>query len=157
MELFYQSADRTLMAVGVKADAKFAAGAPKSQLLPQQPGLPMTAYSGDPGDGYTRPGNPDDKFNADGTLIRQVGFESETLMKFKIMGGTVYFAVFKNTSLVEGDTFGTGMAYDHADAAGFIRLFGLPERVRALTRERLGEKADLTVDATPPASRTAKR
>jgi argininosuccinate synthase len=30
-------------------------------------------------------------------------------------------------------TFGEGMAYDHADAAGFIRLFGLPERVRALT------------------------
>jgi argininosuccinate synthase len=55
-------------------------------------------------------------------------------------------------------TFGTGMAYDHADAAGFIRLFGLPERVRALTRERLGEKADLTVDAAPPsASRALKR
>ena len=52
-------------------------------------------------------------------------------------------------------TFGTGMAYDHADAAGFIRLFGLPERVRALTRERLGEKADLTVDT--PAPRAAKR
>jgi len=33
-------------------------------------------------------------------------------------------------------TFGEGMAYDHQDAAGFIRLFGLPERVRALTRER---------------------
>jgi argininosuccinate synthase len=32
-------------------------------------------------------------------------------------------------------TFGEGMAYDHKDAAGFIRLFGLPERVRALTRE----------------------
>ncbi|MFI5182842.1 MAG: argininosuccinate synthase [Vicinamibacteria bacterium] len=32
-------------------------------------------------------------------------------------------------------TFGEGMAYDHQDAAGFIRLFGLPERVRALTRE----------------------
>ncbi len=31
-------------------------------------------------------------------------------------------------------TFGTGMAYDHADAGGFIRLFGLPERVRALSR-----------------------
>jgi argininosuccinate synthase len=31
-------------------------------------------------------------------------------------------------------TFGTGMAYDHADATGFIRLFGLPERVRALSR-----------------------
>jgi argininosuccinate synthase len=34
-------------------------------------------------------------------------------------------------------TFGTGMAYDHKDAEGFIRLFGLPERVRALTRERV--------------------
>lgn len=34
-------------------------------------------------------------------------------------------------------TFGEGMAYDHADAGGFIRLFGLPERVRALTHDRL--------------------
>jgi len=34
-------------------------------------------------------------------------------------------------------TFGEGMAYDHEDAAGFIRLFGLPERVRALTRDRI--------------------
>jgi argininosuccinate synthase len=34
-------------------------------------------------------------------------------------------------------TFGAGMAYDHKDAAGFIRLFGLPERVRALTRDRV--------------------
>ncbi len=32
-------------------------------------------------------------------------------------------------------TFGTGMAYDHKDAEGFIKLFGLPERVRALTRK----------------------
>ncbi len=37
-------------------------------------------------------------------------------------------------------TFGAGMAYDHKDAAGFIRLFGLPERVRALTRERVPEQ-----------------
>ena len=34
-------------------------------------------------------------------------------------------------------TFGEGMAYDHQDAEGFIRLFGLPERVRALTRSRV--------------------
>ena len=34
-------------------------------------------------------------------------------------------------------TFGEGMAYDHKDAEGFIRLFGLPERVRALTRDRV--------------------
>ena len=38
-------------------------------------------------------------------------------------------------------TFGEGMAFDHKDAAGFIRLFGLPERVRALTRELLEEPA----------------
>ncbi|HEY2945743.1 MAG TPA: argininosuccinate synthase [Vicinamibacteria bacterium] len=39
-------------------------------------------------------------------------------------------------------TFGEGMAYDHQDAEGFIRLFGLPERVRALTRtdEKAREK-----------------
>ncbi len=60
--------------------------------------------------GYTRPGNPDDKFTGEGELIRQLGFEGEGVKKFKIMGGTVYFAVFKNTGLVEGDTFGTGMA-----------------------------------------------
>jgi argininosuccinate synthase len=36
-------------------------------------------------------------------------------------------------------TFGQGMAYDHQDAAGFIRLFGLPERVRALTRDAVPE------------------
>jgi hypothetical protein len=33
------------------------------------------------------------------------------------------------------------MAYDHKDAAGFIRLFGLPERVRALTREPIANAA----------------
>jgi len=38
-------------------------------------------------------------------------------------------------------TFGTGMAYDHKDAEGFIRLFGLPERVRALTRDAKPEAA----------------
>ncbi len=34
-------------------------------------------------------------------------------------------------------TFGAGMAYDHKDASGFIRLFGLPERVRAISRGML--------------------
>jgi len=38
-------------------------------------------------------------------------------------------------------TFGEGMAYDHKDAEGFIRLFGLPERVRALTRDAQGAEA----------------
>jgi argininosuccinate synthase len=39
-------------------------------------------------------------------------------------------------------TFGTGLAYDHKDAQGFIRLFGLPERVRALTREGVPEQVE---------------
>jgi len=39
-------------------------------------------------------------------------------------------------------TFGEGMAYDHQDAEGFIRLFGLPERVRALTRTDDAEGTD---------------
>jgi argininosuccinate synthase len=34
-------------------------------------------------------------------------------------------------------TFGEGMTYDHGHAEGFIRLFGLPERVRALTRDHI--------------------
>jgi argininosuccinate synthase len=38
-------------------------------------------------------------------------------------------------------TFGQGMAYDHADAGGFIRLFGLPERVRALCHEEAARGA----------------
>jgi argininosuccinate synthase len=46
-------------------------------------------------------------------------------------------------------TFGEGMAYDHKDAEGFIRLFGLPERVRALTRDRI--PLDVTaVEVTEP-------
>ncbi|PYQ24820.1 MAG: argininosuccinate synthase [Acidobacteria bacterium] len=39
-------------------------------------------------------------------------------------------------------TFGQGMAYDHKDAGGFIRLFGLPERVRALTRNDEGAEGN---------------
>jgi argininosuccinate synthase len=39
-------------------------------------------------------------------------------------------------------TFGEGMAYDHQDAAGFIRLFGLPTRVRALTHEPAAAPAE---------------
>jgi argininosuccinate synthase len=39
-------------------------------------------------------------------------------------------------------TFGEGMAYDHQHAEGFIRLFGLPERVRALTRSHAGSADD---------------
>jgi argininosuccinate synthase len=48
-------------------------------------------------------------------------------------------------------TFGSGMAYDHKDAEGFIRLFGLPERVRALSREAeaMGSRRAEREPATP--------
>ena len=46
-------------------------------------------------------------------------------------------------------TFGEGMAYDHADAGGFIRLYGLPERVRALTRDKVTVDVK-AVDITRP-------
>jgi argininosuccinate synthase len=36
-------------------------------------------------------------------------------------------------------TFGEGMKYDHKDALGFIRLFALPERVRAASRKESGQ------------------
>jgi argininosuccinate synthase len=49
-------------------------------------------------------------------------------------------------------TFGEGMAYDHADAGGFIRLYGLPERVRAMTRDRVTVDVK-TVDITRPVGR----
>jgi argininosuccinate synthase len=53
-------------------------------------------------------------------------------------------------------TFGQGMAYDHKDAEGFIRLFGLPERVRALTRDRIPvdvKAVEVTEPAPPKGSR----
>jgi argininosuccinate synthase len=46
-------------------------------------------------------------------------------------------------------TFGQGMAYDHADAGGFIRLYGLPERVRAMTRDEVTVDVK-AVDITHP-------
>jgi len=52
-------------------------------------------------------------------------------------------------------TFGEGMAYDHADAAGFIRLFGLPERVRAMSRERVTTDVR-AVEVTRPVARPEK-
>jgi argininosuccinate synthase len=56
-------------------------------------------------------------------------------------------------------TFGTGMAYDHKDAEGFIRLFGLPERVRALTRERApgDAKTDSVGERLPRPAARVKR
>ncbi len=54
-------------------------------------------------------------------------------------------------------TFGEGMAYDHKDAEGFIRLFGLPERVRALTRDRIPVDVKAVEITEPAASKGRSR
>ena len=66
------------------------------------------------------------------------------------VSGVVRLRLFKGSATVVGRrsprslyredlaTFGEGMKYDHKDAEGFIRLFSLPERVRAITREGKG-------------------
>jgi argininosuccinate synthase len=92
------------------------------------------------------------------------GFVDETE---KEMTGEVRIRLYKGSaeavgrrssrSLYRQDlaTFGEGMAYDHKDAEGFIRLFGLPERVRALTRARVTVDVK-AVDVTRPVQRAAK-
>ena len=92
------------------------------------------------------------------------GFVDETE---KEMTGEVRVRLYKGTaeavgrrsprSLYRQDlaTFGEGMAYDHQDAEGFIKLFGLPERVRALTRSRVPVDVK-AVEVTRPVQRRAK-
>jgi argininosuccinate synthase len=59
-------------------------------------------------------------------------------VRLRLFKGSVTAAGRRSArSLYRADlaTFGEGMKYDHKDAEGFIRLFSLPERVRAITRE----------------------
>lgn len=59
-------------------------------------------------------------------------------MRLKLYKGNIILAGRKSPhSLYRQDivTFEEG-DYDHADAHGFIRLFGLPLKVQALTREK---------------------
>jgi argininosuccinate synthase len=75
------------------------------------------------------------------------------------MTGTVALKLFKGTIAIEGRqsdhalyderfvTFGEDNVFQQSDAAGFIRLFGLPYRVRALKDRTLVEQGKL--DAVP--------
>jgi len=68
------------------------------------------------------------------------------------VSGEVRVRLFKGQALAVGrrapaslyhedlSTFGEGISWDHSHAEGFIRLFGLPERVRALTLETVAKK-----------------
>ena len=66
--------------------------------------------------------------------------------------GEVKFKLYKGNIIKAGTTspyslyseslasFTTGELYDHHDAAGFITLFGLPLKVRAMKMQEIGEK-----------------
>jgi hypothetical protein len=58
--------------------------------------------------GYTRPGSPPDVVNDDGKILAPA-FGGKDMKKFKVLGATIYFCVFKNVG-ADGDTFATGMA-----------------------------------------------
>lgn len=104
-----------------QADGQFVAIAPMCvRRVWHSPGIPMNRLTflgadldGRRGSievsGFTRPGNPNDTYTEDGK-IKEAAFTDAKMAKFKIMGGTVYFVVFKNTGLFEGDTFNTGLA-----------------------------------------------
>lgn len=60
--------------------------------------------------GYTRPGNPSDTLTDEGKILQANFAEGKNVKKFKVLGATIYFAVFKNVGGANGDTYGTGMA-----------------------------------------------
>ena len=75
------------------------------------------------------------------------------------VSGTVTLRLFKGTATVVGRqseqalyderfvTFGEDDVYEQSDAAGFIRLFALPQRVRALKDQELTARADAAAAA----------
>src|SRR5262245_3188735 len=46
--------------------------------------------------GYTRAGTPPDTVNDDGKIMA-MSFEGKDVKKFRVLGATIYFTVFKNT------------------------------------------------------------
>jgi argininosuccinate synthase len=79
----------------------------------------------------------------------------------KRVTGTVRLKLYKGNAIIAGRksayslydealaSFGDDGDYDHADAAGFIRLFSLPTRAEANQRARLEEAAAAAVGSRP--------
>ena len=69
--------------------------------------------------------------------------------------GTVRMKLYKGNAMIAGRkspfslyseglaSFGNDGSYDHADAAGFIHLFGLPTKTEAALRKRMDAEADV--------------
>ncbi|MDD5367935.1 MAG: argininosuccinate synthase [Anaerolineaceae bacterium] len=72
--------------------------------------------------------------------------------------GTITLKLYKGNLIVSGRTspyslyreefatFGYSAVYDHTDAAGFIRLFGLPSKVRAMMESKAQDVPPLPVE-----------
>ena len=99
-----------------------------------------------------------------GNLLAEVVYEGkwytplrEAIQAFvdvtkKYVTGEVKFKLFKGNIIKAGESspyslyneslasFTTGDLYDHHDASGFITLFGLPLKVRAMKMQEIGEK-----------------
>jgi argininosuccinate synthase len=81
--------------------------------------------------------------------------------------GTVTLRLYKGTATVVGRaseealyderfvTFGEDDVYEQSDAAGFIRLYGLPHRVRALKDRELAEARTARADQAAEEARSA--
>ncbi|HEX9013479.1 MAG TPA: hypothetical protein VF813_08180, partial [Anaerolineaceae bacterium] len=66
----------------------------------------------------------------------------------QVVTGTVTLKLYKGNLIIAGRTspyslyreefatFGHSAVYDHTDAAGFIRLFALPSKVKAMMESR---------------------
>ncbi len=82
-------------------------------------------------------------------------FFSETQ---KVVSGTVILKLYKGNLIITGRTspyslyreefatFGHSAVYDHTDAAGFIRLFALPSKVRAMMEAQASDVPPLPLD-----------
>jgi argininosuccinate synthase len=82
-------------------------------------------------------------------------FFSETQ---KPVNGSIKLKLYKGNIIIQGRTspnslyreeyatFGNSVVYDHNDAAGFIRLFGLPLKVQALLEKKPADISPLSPD-----------
>lgn len=80
--------------------------------------------------------------------------------------GSVRMKLYKGNAAISGRksayslyneglaSFGNDGSYDHADAAGFIHLFGLPTRTEALQRARVEKDEEAKAEAAPVAPAT---
>ena len=76
----------------------------------------------------------------------------------KVVTGSIKMKLYKGNMIISGRTspyslyreefatFGHSAVYDHTDAAGFIRLFGLPSKVQAMMKAKATDVPPLPLD-----------